>query len=66
MENQPSDLFIFRTNITQDPDFSRVKNGLEKVPGVHFCTIDLQDCDKVLRVECVNVSIKKIVEEMTE
>ena len=64
-ESQLADLFIFRTNIDKQSDFSRVKNSLEKEPGILTCTIDLDDCDKVLRVECENVNMGKVVEEVS-
>ncbi len=63
-ESRLKDLFIFRTNIAKRGDFSRLRADLEKVPGIHACTIDLGDCDKVLRVESENVTIDKVVEEV--
>jgi len=66
MEKQGVDLFIFRTNIEKKTDFARLKGDLEKKPGIHSCTIDLEDCDRVLRVKCENVSINKVVEEVSE
>jgi hypothetical protein len=58
------DLFIFRTNIKRKSDFARLKRRLEKKPGIHLCTIDLRDCDRVLRVKCENVTADDIVEEV--
>jgi hypothetical protein len=65
-KTQVIDLFIFRTNIKEKEDFVRLKNDLEKKPGIHSCTIDLEDCDRVLRVECENLSIDKVVEEVNK
>lgn len=64
-ETQVKDLFIFRTDIAKRTDFLSVKYDLEKLHGIYTCTIDLEDCDKVLRVECENVSINKVVEEVS-
>ncbi len=58
------DLFIFRTNLSKKADFNRVKGSLLKLPGMRGCTIDLEDCDKVLRVECENIPFTAIVEEV--
>lgn len=58
------DLFIFRTNINNKHDYVRVKDSLLKCPGIRECTIDLEDCDKVLRVECEDIPIRAIVEEV--
>ncbi|HQT92949.1 MAG TPA: hypothetical protein PL001_13085 [Candidatus Kryptobacter bacterium] len=57
-------LFIFRTNINEKPDYLRVKDSLLKRPGVRGCTIDLEDCDRVLRVECENIPVATIVQEV--
>jgi len=59
------ELFIFRTNIKEMLEFVRLKRDLEEIRGIHGCTIDLEDCDKVLRVECENVSIEEIVEKVS-
>jgi len=65
IKTQLKDLFILRTNITRKSDFSRIRDDLEKKPGILSCTIDLEDCDKVLRVECENVTMSKVVEEVS-
>lgn len=61
---QLKDLFILRTDIDKRSEFLRVKYDLEKIEGVRSCTIDLEDCDKVLRVECENISMNTVVEEV--
>jgi len=66
VKTQLSDLFIFRTSIDKRSQFLSLKRDLENIPGVHLCTIDLEDRDKVLRVGCENVSIKKVVDEVSE
>lgn len=58
------DLFIFRTDIDKRSEFLTVKYDLEKIKGVQSCTIDLEDCDKVLRVEGENILKSTIVEEI--
>ncbi len=55
------DLFIFCTNIRRRSDFNHLCLELKRMPGVSDCTIDLDDCDKVLRVECSNISMEKII-----
>lgn len=59
-----TDLFIFRTNINDKVQYVKVQNSLLKRPGIHGCTIDLEDCDKVLRVECKDIPMSAIVEEV--
>jgi hypothetical protein len=59
-----TDLFIFRTNIPNKMEFLRVKHSLSESYPVLGCTIDLEDCDKVLRVECENIPVEAIVKEI--
>ena len=59
-------LFIFRTNIETRSSFARLRHDLEKMPGLQICTIDLEDCDRVLRVGCENIRIEAVVEEVTK
>jgi hypothetical protein len=60
------DLFIFRTNINSRHNYAIVEGSLLQHRGVHACTIDLEDCDKVLRVESENIPISVIVEEVVK
>jgi len=62
---QTLDLFILRTNIDKKSEFLSLKRDLQKIPGVGICTIDLSDCDKVLRVECENLDVGEIVDEVS-
>ncbi len=64
LEHEIMDLFIFRTNIRKKSDFSKIRDSLLTRFGIRDCTIDLEDCDKVLRVECENVPIMAIVEDI--
>ncbi len=64
IETQVNDLLIFRTNIDKKSEFLSIKYDLQKIAGVRLCTIDLDDCDRVLRVECENVPLDRIVEEV--
>ena len=58
------DLFIFRTNINSRHNYAIVEGSLLQRRGVRVCTIDLEDCDKVLRVECEDIPKSMIVEEV--
>ena len=44
------DILIFKTNLKTMWDFNFLKSLLLGLPFVYDCTIDLDDCDKVLRV----------------
>ncbi len=61
-----SELFILHTDIQTRTAFTRVRRTLMKIPGVFRCTIDLDDCDRVLRVECNGRTIDDIIREVRE
>jgi hypothetical protein len=43
-------ILVFRTNITTVNDYNKVNSLLQDKFDIEETTIDLQDCDKVLRV----------------
>lgn len=52
-------LGIFRTNITTVQDRNHVINAISSQFNVKDCTLDLEDCDRVLRV----VSLQSLAEQ---
>ncbi len=44
-------VLVFKTNIQNEFQRSYVQIIMNSVYGVHDCTVDLEDVDKVLRVE---------------
>ncbi len=48
MENM-SIISVFKTNLAAEDD--HVCTAVQGLPGVHRCTLDAEDCDKVLRIE---------------
>lgn len=52
-------LGIFRTNITTVQDRNNVINAISSQFNVKDCTLDLEDCDRVLRV----VSLQSMAEQ---
>jgi hypothetical protein len=63
-EREVVDLFIFRTNIDHQSQFTRVKKELQKLGTIQSCTIDLEDCDRVLRIKSENIPLERIVEKV--
>ena len=55
---------IFKTNINTEPDFLKVKSALKSKFDIKDTTIDLEDCDRVLRVITNNGTPLKISEEI--
>ena len=50
---------IFRTNIYSEQDKNKVISAIRLQFDVYSCSIDLEDCDKVLRI----VSAQDTIEE---
>jgi len=44
-------VLVFKTNIQNDYERIYVQALLNSAAGIHDCTVDLEDCDKVLRIE---------------
>ncbi|SEW53535.1 hypothetical protein [Chitinophaga arvensicola] len=44
-------LGIFRTNITTVQDRNNVINAISAQFAINACSVDLEDCDKVLRID---------------
>ncbi|MBI1227132.1 MAG: hypothetical protein GC192_18010 [Bacteroidetes bacterium] len=60
------EVLVFKTNIHTSPEARALCTALSSVPGVQRCSVDLEDCDKVLRVcgECLQSKfLVKIVED---
>ncbi len=50
------DVLIFKTNAATYEDFKKIKNFIFSLPNIKECTIDLDDCDKVLRIITDNLN----------
>ncbi|HNP18469.1 MAG TPA: hypothetical protein PKL31_08560 [Fulvivirga sp.] len=46
------EVLVFRTDIQNVTAVALVVNQLKQIPGVLFATVDLEDWEKILRVEC--------------
>ncbi|MCU0345338.1 MAG: hypothetical protein MUC59_00235 [Saprospiraceae bacterium] len=46
-----ADVLVFKSNIYLQHEARALCQALESVPGVERCTLDLEDCDRVLRVQ---------------
>lgn len=54
------DIFIFRTSIHTLDDRANVAQVFAGLPGISRWTVDLEDCDRVLRVVCTGVAPSRI------
>lgn len=54
------DILIFKTNVSGKNNVNEVSPHLESLNGIQRYTFDLDDIDKVLRVEARGLSSQKI------
>ncbi|HVV56017.1 MAG TPA: hypothetical protein VHC47_11855 [Mucilaginibacter sp.] len=49
------EILVFRTNVTSKRKVSKVRPLLTSVSGIKQWNFDLEDCDKVLRIESIGL-----------
>ena len=54
-------VLIFKTSINNKKQATKVAKLLNEAGDILRCNIDLQDVDRVLRVEAINVSNREII-----
>lgn len=55
------EVLVFKTNVGHIFDIESVKPVLEALPSVRQWHIDMQDVDRVLRIEATKISPKEII-----
>lgn len=61
MFKKNSMLYIFKTSVTSKRQAQKVIRKLSKFMPDSKCTFDLEDCDKILRVEAGEVTAEQIM-----
>ena len=59
-----TDILIFKTNIHKESDVEKVASLMVDDPRIKKWTIDLEDIDKVLRIESVHMQEQEIIERI--
>ncbi len=54
------DILVFSTNVNDSDQVTRVKPLLSAVPEISGWNFDLEDCDKILRIEACAISPRYI------
>ena len=54
-------VLVFKSNIHDRMEASALCTALKSVPGVERCTVDLEDCDRVLRVHGDHLESNRLV-----
>jgi len=55
-------IWIYKTNVSASTDFTALKRLLDNAPGIQTWSIDLEDCDKILRVVAKGMSSDDVVD----
>ena len=61
MENQ---ILIFRTSVTKSRDIKLTGSLLARFPQISKWNVDFEDWEKILRIECSNITALEISETL--
>lgn len=54
-------ILIFRTSISTRTDLKRLRELLSRYPQVEKWNVDLEDWEKILRIECNGLTIGELI-----
>lgn len=54
------EILIFRTDIITDENLNDISVQLNSIRGIHKWTVDLEDHEKILRVEATGITANEI------
>lgn len=60
------DILIFKTNINNKDECSKIRNKLSKFYNIKECTVDLEDRDRVLRIIGDNLNQDDITSHLND
>lgn len=55
------DILIFRTSITMEQDLKQIETLFAQYLQIHTWSVDLEDWEKVLRVESKGISVAEVM-----
>lgn len=58
------DILIFRTSITTEQDIERIETLFAQYPCIYKWNVDLEDWEKVLRIESEGISTTEVIEAL--
>lgn len=59
-------VLVFRTNLNGESDVIRVSSHLDALPEIRTWNVDLEDCDRVLRIESTLDTPEKVINLIAE
>jgi copper chaperone len=60
------EILVFKTNIRYKKQLVQIGRQLEELPGILQWNVDMQDCDKVLRIQARNVDPQSIARSLQQ
>jgi hypothetical protein len=58
------DILIFRTSITMKQDLKRIETLFAQYLQIHTWSVDLEDWEKVLRIECQGITAADVIDAL--
>jgi len=55
-------IWIYKTDVSVATDFTALRRLLDNAPGIQTWSIDLEDCDKVLRVVAKGIRSEDVID----
>ncbi|WP_303012626.1 hypothetical protein [uncultured Bacteroides sp.] len=59
-------ILIFRTSIVDEQDIEKMKTLFIQYPQIHKCSVDFEDWEKILRIECCDINPITIISMLKE
>ena len=66
MEVQNSIVLVFKTSVTNKRLSEKIRKEILLYNNVIDCNFDLEDCDKILRIESKNEISKKVIAHLND
>lgn len=55
---------VFRTSLQDKTDVERITDTMNSIPGIQTWSVDLEDWEKVLRVEGTGIQAREIISRL--
>ena len=57
-----TEILIFRTSTVNGQDIKRIKKLLKDTPKINAWNVDLEDWEKILRIECQDMKASDVID----
>ncbi|MCD8182482.1 MAG: hypothetical protein LUE99_04610 [Bacteroides sp.] len=59
--NESCEILVFRTSVSKKSDIKQIGRAFREYPQINRWTVDFEDWEKVLRIECREISADRII-----